>query len=135
MNKPMKIIFFDGVCSFCNSTVDFIWKNNKKRNLYYSSLQSDFSKKELLKKGIDDFDLNTIYYDDGFSLYKKSEAVFRILKNLDGLYPIIGNIGLLFPKVIANFFYDIIAKYRYRIMGKRKLCRVPSIDERKYFID
>ena len=80
-----KIVFFDGVCNFCNSTVDFIWKNNKKRNLYYASLQSDFSKDKLLNNGIKDFDLKTIYYSDGKKVFEKSHAVFIILKSLDGV--------------------------------------------------
>ena len=44
-----KIVFFDGVCNFCNATVDFVWKHNKRRSLYYASLQSDIAKEKLLK--------------------------------------------------------------------------------------
>ena len=129
-----KIVFFDGVCKFCNSTVDFIWNNNKKRNLYYASLQSDFSKDKLLNSGIKDFDLKTIYYSDGKKVFEKSHAVFIILKSLDGVYPILGKIGLLLPRYISDFFYDIIAKNRYKIMGKQETCRIPNKEEEEYFL-
>ena len=129
-----KIVFFDGVCNFCNSTVDFIWNNNKKRNLYYASLQSDFSKDKLLNSGIKDFDLKTIYYIDGKKVFEKSHAVFIILKSLDGVYPILGKIGLLLPRYISDFFYDIIAKNRYKIMGKQETCRIPNKEEEEYFL-
>ena len=129
-----KIVFFDGVCSFCNSTVDFIWKNNKKRNLYYASLQSNFSKDKLSNSGIKDFDLKTIYYSDGKKVFKKSHAVFIILKSLDGVYPILGKIGLLLPRYISDFFYDIISKNRYKIMGKQETCRIPNKEEEEYFL-
>tara|TARA_X000000368_G_C23029164_1_gene711640 strand:+ start:1640 stop:2044 length:405 start_codon:yes stop_codon:yes gene_type:complete len=133
MNRK-KIIFFDGICNFCNGIVDFIWKNNSKRNLYYSSLQSSYAKKKFNKIGISEIQLNTIYFFDGNKIYTKSSAVFRILLNLDKAYPVFGKIGLLIPKFISNFFYDIIARYRYRIMGIRKTCRVPNKDEKSFFL-
>ena len=131
-----KIVFFDGVCNFCNSTVDFIWRNNKKRNLYYASLQSDIAKEKLLRRGVDDMTIRTIYYYDGYRVYDKSQAAFMILTNLDGVfYPLLAKIALIIPRIIADYFYDIISRNRYKIMGKRNSCRIPSIEETKYFLD
>ena len=131
-----KIVFFDGVCNFCNSTIDFIWRNNKKRNLYYASLQSDIAKEKLLRRGIDDITIRTIYYYDGYRVHEKSQAAFMILTNLDGVfYPLLSKIALIIPRIIADYFYDIISKNRYKIMGKRNSCRIPSIEETKYFLD
>ena len=130
-----KIVFFDGVCNFCNATVDFVWKHNKRRSLYYASLQSDIAKEKLLKRGVNDIKLRTIYYDDGHSVYQKSQAIFMILKNLDGIfYPLLGKIALIIPRIISDYLYDIISKNRYRIMGKRDSCRIPSIEEEEYFL-
>ena len=131
-----KIVFFDGVCNFCNSTVDFIWRNNKKRNLYYASLQSDIAKEKLLRRGVDDMTIRTIYYYDGYRVYDKSQAAVMILTNLDGVfYPLLAKIALIIPRIIADYFYDIISRNRYKIMGKRNSCRIPSIEETKYFLD
>ena len=135
MKENFKIVFFDGVCNFCNGTVDFIWKKNKKRNLYYASLQSEFAKENLLNSGVRDVNLKTIYYKEGQKVYKKSQAVLRILKNLDGIYPLLANVALIIPKVISDYFYDIIARNRYSIMGKADSCRIPSKDEQEYFLD
>ena len=130
-----KIVFFDGVCNFCNATVDFVWKHNKRRSLYYASLQSDIAKKKLLKRGVNDIKLSTIYYDDGRRVYQKSQAIFMILKNLDGIfYPLLGKIALIIPRIISDYLYDIISKNRYSIMGKRDSCRIPSIEEEEYFL-
>ena len=131
----LKIVFFDGVCNFCNSSVDFIWKNNKSRTLYYTSLQSDTAKEKLLSRDVKDTNLRTIYFDDGNKLYEKSKAVFMILRNFDGIfYPLLGKVLLLFPSFIFDLIYDIISKKRYNIMGKRHSCRVPNIEEKKYFL-
>jgi len=131
-----KIVFFDGVCNFCNFTVDFIWKHNKKRNLFYASLQSDFAKEKLLKRGVDNMTLQTIYYYDGYRVYEKSQAVFMILTSLDGIfYPLLAKIALIIPRIIPDYLYDIISKNRYRIMGKRDSCRIPSIEDEEFFLD
>jgi len=133
--KNSKIVFFDGVCNFCNVTVDFVWKRNKRRNLYYASLQSDIAKKKLLKRGVNDIKLRTIYYDDGYRVYQKSQAIFMILKNLDGtLYPLLAKITLIIPRISSDFIYDIISKNRYSIMGKRDACRLPNIEEEEHFL-
>jgi predicted DCC family thiol-disulfide oxidoreductase YuxK len=133
--KNRKIVFFDGLCGFCNFTVDFVLKRNKRRNLYYASLHSNLAKEKLLKRGTKDIKLRTIYYDDGDRIYKKSHAIFMILTTLDGIiYPLIGKIALLIPRIISDYLYDFISKNRYRIMGKRDSCRIPGIEEEEYFL-
>ena len=115
--------------------VEFIWKRNKRRNLYYASLQSDIAKEKLLKRGVNDINLRTIYYDDGYRVYQKSQAIFMILTDLDGiLYTLLSKIALIIPRIISDYLYDILSKNRYNIMGKRDSCRVPSIEEEEYFL-
>ena len=109
--KNSKIVFFDGVCNFCNVTVDFVWKHNKRRNLYYTSLQSDIAKEKLLKRGVNDIKLRTIYYDDGYRVYQKSQAIFKILTNLDGIfYPLLGKILLLSQELFQIIFMILFQK-------------------------
>ena len=133
--KNSKIVFFDGICNFCNVTVDFVWQRNKRRNLYYAPLQSEIAKEKLMKRGINELKLRTIYYDDGERVYQKSQAIFMILTTLDGIfYPLLGQVGLILPRIISDYLYDIISKNRYHIMGKRDSCRVPSIEDEEYFL-
>jgi predicted DCC family thiol-disulfide oxidoreductase YuxK len=130
-----KIIFFDGICNFCNVTVDFVWKRNKRRNLYYASLQSDIAKEKLMKRGINHITLRTIYYDDGDRIYQKSQAIFMILTTLDGIfYPLLGKIALIIPRIISDSLYNIISENRYHIMGKRDSCRIPTVEDEEYFL-
>ena len=101
--KNSKIVFFDGVCNFCNASVDFILKRNKSRDLCFSSLESEYAKEKLIKRGLKVTKLSTIYYDDGNRIYQKSQAVFMILIALDGIfYPLLGKIFLLFPRIISD---------------------------------
>ncbi len=131
MIEEKNIVFFDGICNFCDSTVDFIWKNNKKRNIYYASLQSRFAQ-EFLNKFNEDISMNTLYYYSQGVIYKKSRAISKIFIELKKPYPILA----LFIKIssfIGDMFYDFISNNRYSIMGKKDSCRIPSNEEKHFF--
>lgn len=128
------IIFFDGVCNFCNSTIDFIWKRNKNKNLYYCSLQSPFANSFLKKNQNIEIELDTIYFFSDGVFYKKSAAFMLILKKLNQPYPLLGIILGFFPKSLANWFYDLVANNRYAILGKKESCRLTSEEEQHFFI-
>ena len=133
--EQCNIVFFDGGCIFCNSIVNFIWNRNSKRNIYYAPLESDFAKHFLINKGLKKIDFNTIYFFDGDSLYHKSRAVFKILSYLDGLYPIFYKISFIIPKLISDYYYDFIAKNRYKLFGKQNACRILNDEEKLFFLD
>ena len=135
MKKIDNIIFFDGICNLCNGFINFVWSKNSNRNFYYSSLQSKFSSKFLSEKGLTSNKIKTIYFYDGNNLYDKSTAVIKILNNLDGFFPIIAKIFSIFPRFLRDAIYNLIAKYRYKIFGKSEVCRLPSKEEKSYFLD
>lgn len=129
------IVFFDGVCNFCNATVDWIWKRNKKENLYFSPLQSNFARKFLKENDIPDIDFRTIYFYDKGTLYARSKAVLRIMTNCNGIIKFTGILLNIVPAFIRDFFYNIIARNRHRILGRRDTCRIPTENEDKQFLE
>ena len=129
MEQSEKIIIFDGVCGLCNRSIDILIKLDRQKILQYSSLQGEFVK--TLKTG-PDID-SIIFYEDGI-LYYKSTAILKIFQALGGVWKITA-IFYLIPKIIRDFLYDLIAKYRYHIFGKMKSCRMPKKDERDLFIN
>ena len=56
--------------------------------------------------------------------YCRSEAVLRIAQQLDGPWPALGSLGLLFPLALRDVVYDLVATNRYNILGKRDVCRL-----------
>lgn len=126
------ILFFDGVCNLCNSTVDFLIERDVHHVIKYSSLQGKTASELLTEKYTQD--LNTVVlYQDG-KIYTKSEAVIRALMHLGPKYAIT-RIFLIIPGFIRNFFYNLIAKNRYRIWGQKDTCRLPTESEKKLFLD
>ena len=129
-----RIIFFDGVCNFCNAVINFIWKRNQKRNLFYTSLQSQFAKNQFSEKYKNIQNINTIYFLDNGVLYKKSLAIYKILKELNGIYSYFSILRFIIPIPLSDFIYDVVSKNRYSLMGKRNSCKIPNKEEKAYFL-
>lgn len=120
-----KIILFDGVCNFCNRTIGIIIKHDKADKFHFAQLQSDFAKELLLKKGLSQNELNSVILIEGDQVYIKSDAAIRIAHQLSG-WPRYFYFTKWIPKAMRNFFYDLIASFRYRLFGKQNYCMIPD---------
>lgn len=125
-----RIIFFDGECGFCNTSVQFVLKK-RKVPFYFLPLQSEKAK-ELLDQHQITILLNTVYFFKHGKIYEKSEAAIQIAKDLKGLYPLFYYLGKIIPLFIRDGIYQFIAKRRHLI--KKGYCAFPTPEERKYFI-
>jgi predicted DCC family thiol-disulfide oxidoreductase YuxK len=124
--KGKKIILFDDVCNLCDSAVQFIIKNDKKDVFRFVALQSDLGKRIIKYLGIDTQKTDSIIlYQIGFAYYYKAEAALLIAKDLGGIYYFISLFTVL-PTSFTNYFYDYIAKNRYKWFGKKDNCIIPS---------
>lgn len=134
MIDKQKIILFDGVCNFCNFWVNFILDRDKNDLFKFAALQSKLGNEILKKFNMDNSSLESVILLDGESVYSKSTAALKIAKELSGpvkiLYPL-----LILPKFLRDFFYDLIAKNRYKIFGKKDVCRIPTEEEKVKFLD
>lgn len=129
-----KIVFYDGVCNFCNSSVKFIIRHERKDQLKFAALQSDLARKFLNQHDFKSIDFDSIIYISGDKLYVKSGAVFEIARYLNAPWHFIRVFKFL-PKFITDFFYDLIAKNRYKIFGRSDICIIPSPEIRNRFLD
>jgi len=115
------IVFFDGECSLCSSSVRFLLRHNPKGNLTFSSLQSpsgiiisSLAGKSALKPG-------TILYLQENRLYEYSTAILKIVKHLGFPWKAFLVFGII-PAILRDHIYRIIAKNRYRWFGKESFC-------------
>lgn len=127
------IILFDGVCNFCNSTVNRIIRNDKKDHFRFAALQSETGKKLLKKFKIDPGTTDSIILIENDRVYLRSGATLRISKQLGGLYPLLYGF-IIIPPFLRNAVYDLIAKNRYKWFGKKESCMVPEENVRAKFI-
>ena len=127
------IILFDGVCNLCNSSINFIIKNDSKERFLFASLQSDATKEILLHLNSENLNINSILLIENGIIYKKSTAVLKISKSLDGLIKA-SYFFIIIPEFLRDWFYSIIANNRYKWFGKKEKCMVPSLEIKERFL-
>lgn len=126
------IILFDGVCNFCDLSVQFIIKRDPAGNFQFASLQSEISQSLLKEHELPENADSVVLIENG-RYYLKSSAALRICRDLSGLWRLI-YILIIVPKPIRDFCYDILARNRYKWFGKKDHCKVPSPEVRNRFL-
>ncbi len=130
---PQRIVLFDGVCGFCNRTVDFLLKHDPAGKLTFAPLQGTTAAR-LVPSDVRS-DLSTLAYWRSGRLYYRSGAVVRILRDLGGPLSAAAAILWLIPAPLRDLGYRLVAAVRYRVFGRHESCRVPSPEERQRFLD
>ena len=126
------VIFFDGVCGLCNAWVDFVIVRDRRRLFRFAALQGETARDRLhLSPG--DL-LDSVVLADETGVYQKSDAVWRILRSLGGVWSVSGFCLRLLPRPIRNWGYDFVARRRYKWFGRKETCRMPSPGERERFL-
>jgi len=125
-------VFFDGVCNFCNRSVNFFLSRDRNGRLRFAPLQGTTAQ-ELGSEYTQNLD--TLVFRREGQTWTHSSAVVRILWTIGGFWAMMGSLLWLVPKPIRNFGYKVVAKNRYRWFGKSESCRIPIDDERARFLD
>jgi len=133
-NSPHSIILFDGVCNFCNSSVNLIIKNDKKGYFKFAALQSETGVGLQKKFNLDPTELSSFILIENDKMYKKTSAALRVAKHMDKLYPLLYAFIIL-PPFMRDWAYNIIAKNRYKWFGKKDSCMIPTQDVRSRFLN
>ncbi len=128
------VILFDGVCNFCNSSVNFIIDRDKNMIFRFASLQSEAGQQLLMEAGagMEEFDSVVLVYEG--RIHIKSSAAIKIASMLPFPWPIV-SVFRIIPARLRDFVYDYIARNRYKWFGKRDACRIPDAETRARFIE
>jgi len=127
------VVFFDGVCGLCNSTVDFLLRIDTKKRLRFSPLQGDLASRLGINPPAGESPRNIVFWD-GEDLFHESKAVIQILRRVGGFWQLAGGGMALFPRALRDAIYRGIARHRYEWFGKRETCRLPTAGEADRFI-
>jgi predicted DCC family thiol-disulfide oxidoreductase YuxK len=126
-------ILFDGVCNLCNGFVNFIIVRDKANRFRFGSLQSPAVVDLLRQHNFSSDDLSTVVLLEGNKLYYQSTAVLKILKQLGGAWVLLYGF-IIIPKPVRDFFYNLIAKNRYKLFGRQDACMVPTPELKAKFV-
>jgi predicted DCC family thiol-disulfide oxidoreductase YuxK len=132
--EEKKIVLFDGVCNFCNYWVNFAIKRDPKKKLKFTTLQGDTAKGLLPRYNISPTSLSSVIFIENGKIYTQSSAALQICRHLKGGWKLFYGL-IIIPKFIRDFFYNIIARNRYKWFGKKDSCMVPTPELKERFFN
>lgn len=128
-----QVLLFDGVCTLCNRSVDFVHRREPRGDVLVASLQSRIGQALLLEAGLPDDHLAGIVLVDGDELFEKSGAALRVARRLRFPWPLL-SLLLVVPAPVRDAAYDWVARNRARWFGTQP-CRVPDEAFRARFFE
>ncbi|PYS80228.1 MAG: thiol-disulfide oxidoreductase [Acidobacteria bacterium] len=136
VNAP--VLLYDGVCGFCNKTVQMILERDRAGAMRFAALQSDYGRAIVERhaelRGVDSVVFVENSPEGGERVFVRSDAALRVLKYLGGAWKLLLAARVI-PKPVRDFFYDLFARNRYRLFGKYESCRLPPPEVRSRFLD
>ncbi len=130
------VLLYDGVCGLCNKSVQMILDHDKRKEMLFAALQSDYGKRVISRHPELEKVDSIIFVEQAGDerVFIRSDAALRVAGYLGGAWKLL-LIFRIIPRPVRDFFYDLCAKYRYKFFGKYDSCMLPSPDVRSRFLD
>lgn len=132
-----RVVLFDGVCALCDASVRFLLAVDRGQVLSFAPLQGETAREILARHPKADRSLSTVLYarsyDEEEMVYDRSDAAFRILEDIGGLWRVLSLFRFV-PRPIRDGLYRWVATHRYRWFGKLDECRLPSPGDQARFL-
>ncbi|MET0474451.1 MAG: DCC1-like thiol-disulfide oxidoreductase family protein [Mycobacterium sp.] len=138
MTSEPAILLYDGTCGFCDGAVKFILRVDRRGELRFAALDSDFGAAVLERhpalKAVD----SVVYVEAPGSADERvsvrSAAALRVARYLGGPWRALGAVAGLVPAPVLDWLYDRFAAIRYRVFGRIDSCALPAPEVRARFI-
>ena len=137
VNAP--VLLYDGVCGFCNKTVQMILDRDPAGTMRFAALQSDYGRAVVERhtslRGVD----SVVFVENANGgsrerVFVRSDAALKVVAYLGGFWKIF-LAAYVVPKPLRDYFYDLFARNRYRLFGKYDACMLPPPEVRSRFLD
>ncbi len=119
------LLFYDGNCGLCHAWVNFVLHFDKASKFKFSPLQGETIKKVLDSDLIESLPDSIVVKSATGGVYMKARAVEFILEEIGLPWSIFGKFIEILPENFKNGCYDVVARYRIKIFGKKDdLCPI-----------
>ncbi|MGV3585395.1 MAG: thiol-disulfide oxidoreductase DCC family protein [Adhaeribacter sp.] len=125
MKSESAVILFDGVCNLCNGFVQFVISHDPAGRFKFAALQSETGQQLLQNFQPGVYNLDTVILIENNKLYHRSTAALRILRHLSGAWPLL-YLAIILPVFFRDRVYNFVARNRYRWLGQRESCLMPT---------
>jgi predicted DCC family thiol-disulfide oxidoreductase YuxK len=132
-NEPNRIVLFDGLCNFCDASVNFIIDHDPEAKFKFAALQSTLGGELRSRHAIPD-GLDSLVLIENGRAYTQSTAALRIARQLTRPWPFAYALSLV-PRAVRDWAYREFAARRYSLFGRSEMCRVPTPEVRARYLD
>jgi predicted DCC family thiol-disulfide oxidoreductase YuxK len=133
---PPRLVLYDGVCGFCNRSVQWLLAADADGRLHFAPLQGTTAAAVRGRHPEIPDDIDTIVYvettDREECVSLRSEAIFRIYATLE--LKSRPTSWLLLPRSWTDLGYRLYHHVRYRLFGKLDACSIPPPEQRDRFL-
>jgi predicted DCC family thiol-disulfide oxidoreductase YuxK len=127
------VILFDGVCTLCSWSVQFVVRNDGRARFRFGSMQSEAGQALLSKHGLPVDTFDSLVLIEGEHVYQRSDAALRICTGLRAPWRWFGCLRVV-PRPVRDAAYDLVARHRYRWFGRTESCLVPTGELEERFL-
>ena len=131
------VLLYDGVCGFCNKSVQLILDHDRRGLMRFAALQSDYGQAVIERhrelQGVD----SVVFVErarGGERVYVRSDAALKVTAYLGGFWKIFLAAKVI-PRGLRDYLYDLFARNRYKFFGKYDSCMLPPPEVRSRFLD
>lgn len=133
------LLLFDGDCGLCEWLVQFVLARDPAGIFHFASLASPEGRSIVTRHGGDADDVSTVYVIADYRTPEarpltKSRAALFVSRALGWPWRAATLLGVL-PTRLLNRLYDVVARNRYRMFGRREECLMPRPEWQDRFID
>lgn len=133
------LVLYDGQCGLCHGLIQFVLPRDPGGRFHFASLQGPAAATHLARFGGVPSRLSTVYVltnyrGDAPGCQVKARAALSILGSLGWPWRAVSWLAV-FPTVWLDRGYDLVARNRHRILGRREACLMPRPEYRDRFLD
>jgi predicted DCC family thiol-disulfide oxidoreductase YuxK len=140
------VVLFDGVCNFCNASVNWMIAHDAEGYFKFAPLQSDTGKALAKEHGLDSavtrssgtsgdaMPIDSVILIENSVAYTHSDAALRIARRLGPPWSVLYAFVVI-PSGVRDIFYRLFARYRYRLFGRKDECMLPTAEVRERFLN
>jgi len=135
MGQP--VLLYDGLCGFCDRTVQFILARDPGGRMHFAPLQGEYAR-QVLEEHPSLRDVDSLILveavDEPHTPLVRSDAILAIADYLGWPWRA-AIVFRILPTALRDWAYDLFARHRYRLFGRYDACPLPSPDVRARFVD
>ena len=128
------IVLFDEICVLCNGWAKFLIQHDMQARFKLASVQSTLGQEILKYYSMPTDHFDTMLVIKNTQLYSESTAFLKVIQEIKFPYSILKT-AYVIPQFIRDFLYRRVALNRYRLFGTTNHCLLPSVQNKKHFLD